>query len=694
MSIYKKRGYIVDIEADNFYLQSTQIWYIYFQSLDGVEEMELYPSVQPKEYCRNAILEWHKSFGDNPLVITYNGIGYDLFMLWKFFDISFHIGKDGKDYLDKTLQFECYDLYVLSQYLNPDRWKHSLASWGEELGNEKIEFDDWSQYSEEMRTYCKQDVGVTYTVFKKLTDDAIKLYGEKWIHTSFKVLQKDYYLYVAQEYTGVKFNREAAQKLVEEIEGEMALLDKEVLPQLPPRKLKKTEEKDYKFPAKPFKANGEFSSHMLNFIEKHSAKVSEDGLRVKAYGKVYTIESNKILDVKLPMEIGDNGELKDWFLSKGWVPTMHNVKKNPETGKPERDKFTGEPIQTSPKIQEAGKICPNLLALDGELPKLVVKYLSLRNRKSVVSGWLSNWRLDFDGRLSASITGYTPTFRVKHSNIVNLPKASPEVVKGYEVRSLFIVEDGMKYVSGDAAALENRTVADYTFKYDDGKYAEMILSGDSHSVAAKAIFPEETKGFDIFAKDFNKDDPKFKPYRNKGKTANYLLSYGGSAKKLGRSLGLPESRSQTAYDNYWNANLGLKLFKEAIENYWATTGKKKRIIGRDGKYLMARSKHLLVNLAGQNLGATVITLALCDCDDCLGWLQLDSLGRPYYDYNGSVVKRIAAFHDQGDFETEPAVAEEVGQMIIAGIVKSGEKLKMKIKLDGEYKIGNNAAEIH
>ena len=43
----------------------------------------------------------------------------------------------------------------------------------------------------------------------------------------------------------------------------------------------------------------------------------------------------------------------------------------------------GKLIPTSPKMQEAGKLCPNLEALDGDLPKQIVKYLSLRNRLSV-----------------------------------------------------------------------------------------------------------------------------------------------------------------------------------------------------------------------------------------------------------------------------------------------------------------------
>jgi len=89
-----------------------------------------------------------------------------------------------------------------------------------------------------------------------------------------------------------------------------------------------------------------------------------------------------------------------------------------------------------------------------------------------------------------------------------------------------------------------------------------------------------------------------------------------------------------------------------------------------------------------------MSIACCYLDTQLGWMQIDAQGRPFYDYNGKIVKRTAAFHDQVDCETDPEVAEEVGKMIVDGIKFGGTMLKMKVQLDGEFKVGNNAAEIH
>lgn len=684
-------GYVYDMEADNLYLNSKVIWYINFRSLDGKRELEVFPFRESKSEVVAKIKNWHESFGENPLVIGYNNLGYDQWMLWKHLDIVFRVGKSGSDWLfDNKCTF--LDLYVFSMYLDPDRPRHSLRSYGEELGNFKIDFHDFSRYTEDMRQYGRQDVILTLDIFNHLRSKSEKIYQETaWLQKSFKSMQKDYFLYSAQGFTGIRFDLASAKRLVEDIAIEMKEIEDIVLPKLPPRKLKKGEEKMYTMPAKPYKANGEFSSHMLNFIEKHGLEVL-DNRTVVFEGKEYKVTPQLLLEKKVPMEIKDGDDLKEWFMENGWVPTMYNFKRGAD-GKPERDE-KGEVINTSPKLQEQGKICPNLLKLDGELPKQIVRFLSLRNRQSVVTGWINDPRLNLDGRLSAEITGYTPTTRVKHSKIVNLPKASPEVIKGYEVRSLFIVDDDMKYVSADAAALENRTVADYTYKYDNGSFADLVLNGDSHSFNAKIFFPKQTEKFDPASPDFNKDDPLFKPWRNKAKTGAYSLAYGASVKKFTKSLGLSEREGKAAYEGYWDANEGLKKFKEAIEKYWSTTGKKRYIISRDGHMLVARSKHLLVNLAGQSLGAKVITYAACMLDNWLGDMYIDDLGRPYYLYKGKVVKRLAAFHDQIDFECHPDVSEEVGAKIVDFIKKAGTMLNMRVPLDGEYKVGNNAAEIH
>jgi len=326
------QGYVFDIEADNLYLQSKKIWIIVLKSLDGLRSLELFPFREEKEEVKRKFIEWHCSFGKCPTVVSFNGIGYDHWMLWKHLDISFHIGKNGYDWLDMKYKCNVVDLYVLSQFIDPDRPRHSLKSYGEELGDHKLDFNDWEKFSDEMLIYCRKDVDVTLDVFNYLTKKTKHLYklvygdegGQYW--KPLKSLQKDYYLYSAQAFTGIEFDKESAEKLVKEIEDEMLEIEQEVLPQLPPRKLKEGEKKHYSMPAKPFKKDGSLSSTMEKWIEKHNAKVV--GNYVEAYGKQYKIEANKLLDVELPMEIKDGDDIKEWFMRPRPKKEVYELYKN------------------------------------------------------------------------------------------------------------------------------------------------------------------------------------------------------------------------------------------------------------------------------------------------------------------------------------------------------------------------------
>jgi hypothetical protein len=516
--------------------------------------------------------------------------------------------------------------------------------------------------------------------------EAQELYGDGvWVHPSYKQMQKDYFLYSAQAFTGVKFNVQKATELVKQVEKAMLEIKQEVDPKLPPRELKTAEKAFYKQPSKPFTQDGELSATMVKWLAKHNGKLNYTNKEILIYGMKVDIEPNAVLPVTLPMEIDDNMELKQYFLESGWVPhdDFWNVKKGPD-GKPIRDE-KGKFIKTTPKIQNQGQLCPNLLKLGGEIPSKVVKFLSYRNRLGVVSGWLNNWRIEYDGRLSAEISGYAPTSRVKHKTVVNCPKADPKVLLGNEMRDLFYVDDGYWYCGTDAAALENRTLSSYTFKYDGGAFARMQTEGDPHSFNAFAFFPHLHEKFDINNQE-NKENPEFKSWRNKAKTGAYLLAFGGGAPKLASSLGLSAKAGKEAFDNYWESNKGLGLLKKSVEQYFDTKGGKKFIPAIDGRIVSVRGKNVLLSCLGQGCGAIAMSYAACLMDSWLGDMYLDDLGRPYYLLDGKIVKRVSMVHDEYSWEVEDGVQEKIQQMSVKAIVRAGELLKLSLPLNGEGKI--------
>ena len=89
---------------------------------------------------------------------AHNGVGFDypvINRLW------------GRGDSDSGTSLK--DTLVLSRLANPSRDNgHSLDAWGSTLGYAKGDHSDWTQLSDEMRTYCKRDVELLSKVHKRL----------------------------------------------------------------------------------------------------------------------------------------------------------------------------------------------------------------------------------------------------------------------------------------------------------------------------------------------------------------------------------------------------------------------------------------------------------------------------------------------------------------------------------------------
>ena len=947
---------VYDIESDGFIFESTKIWTVVLKHKQTGESLKVNPFKDIN--AKKKVIDFIFSFGECPTIAGHFILGFDNFVIRNLLGIDSTVGPDTID--GKPVQW--VDTFYLSMYLNPDRAGHSIEWFGDKLGLEKIDWrgkaielglieqgspkgSEFMQWHPEMDVYCAHDVDVNILVLDGLKKEWESIYGVPFSNTqSYKCGQKSFYLMSCQELAGWKFDREEAKKLAVRIDGMMEEIRAEVEPKLPPRALKKTEEKDYTMPAKPFKKDGSFSSTWEKFVAKHNAKLIGDSWEF--YGKLYKPESGKQLDIELPMEMANQDQMKDWFLEQGWKPTLWNYKKGPD-GKPMRDPKTRELIKSSPKIQEQGKICKNLLAMETGIVGDVVKWLSLRNRRSVLQGWLDNPRLEMDGRIGASRTGIAATHRQKHSVVVNVPKASEKVLLGHEFRSLWTSEDGFLIAAADAAALEGRvqghycvpmdtqaltrkgwkefddllvgeeilaynqetgmkewtpllekcvfddaevfaienrnfkvratanhrwfveyrntstgnyeprvvetkdlntccniivnapmrefpsissgildgkyginwveriiskgltgiesfmegfliadgyysnqnavkggdtqcqgkgrwmfgqnlgehfnaaltgayiahsgylnvtrrktktnemgivtlnkkstvtmqrmkihsignervwcprtkfgswvmrqgdviTITGNTYKYDDGATARDLLEGDIHSKTAKSVYEDELAHIDITSPDFNKDDPFFKPFRDRSKNVFYAGLYGAGDAKIAATAGLPEHRGKEISEKFWAANPATKQLKDNLEKYWKQVGKEKYLPAIDGRMLCTRKKSALLNTIFQSCGGIAMDYALCFMDHWLGEIHWEDR-KPYYLYKGYKVRRIGYMHDEAEFEAEEPIAQEIGDMIVKAIAKAGEFLKIKVPLAGEAKIGHNWRETH
>ncbi len=683
-------AYVVDLEANNLYPFQDKIWVICLKQVGTDKRLKVHPYKDPK--AKEKIIDFIFQDPGVPIIIGHNYLGFDSWCIWKELGIPMSVGRDT--FAGREVRY--FDTLFGSQFFLPDRLEgHSLRAWGIKLGDHKIEYRklliekgllpkdapsgaEFSFHTSEMDEYCWQDCSVCEQVYVELNNQL----EEEKSHSAFRLGQKTFFLMAAQGFTGFKFDSEKGIALKARIEGMIEELRREVEPELPPRKLKKTEEPLYRFPAKPYTKDGQFSALMNKFLERIGATVLSRAA-IQVNGRTINIVGHGLIQDTVPMLLDDQNALKDYFLNVlKWEPTLWNYQM--KDGKPVRDE-KGKLIKTSPKLQEAGKICENLLELDGDLPKKIVRFMSLRNRLGILTGWLENARLTWDGRLTAGSSGIANTHRQRHVIVVNVPKAQDDILLGKEFRSLFTVDKGNKLIGCDQSALEARCEAQWVYEYDQAAAFELI-QGDIHAINAKAFYPIETKDFDITSPDFNKDDPKFKPYRSKSKNGKYAVTYGASAAKLAKTLGQPERRGKVLFDAFWEANPGLKKLKDKLEYVWEREGNKLWIPGIDGRRLHSRSKHSIVNLCFQSTGAIIVDYALCLFDMKMGGLKLDSRGRPYYKYKNRIVKRVGYFHDEAIVETEPTIAEEVADIMKWCMVEAGVRLNLNIPLAAEAKI--------
>jgi len=107
------------------------------------------------------------------------------------------------------------DTLIVGRLMHPDRTNlptglngHSLKDWAKYVGDYKMAYDaGWELFSEEMLTYCVQDVASNVSVFRA---------QEKWVNANWKLVnfeQKVAQACSAMASTGFGFDAESAEKL-------------------------------------------------------------------------------------------------------------------------------------------------------------------------------------------------------------------------------------------------------------------------------------------------------------------------------------------------------------------------------------------------------------------------------------------------------------------------------------------------
>lgn len=305
--------------------------------------------------------------------------------------------------------------------------RHSLESWGYRLNYLKGDYgkqNDWSQWSEDMQTYCERDVDLNAKLYeviknKKFSDKAINLEHE---------FQK---CILRQETHGFCFDKDKAIKLSNQLEkrrGELYNELQELFPQW---------EKDIGI-----------------FIPKRDNKT-------KGYvaGQPITKRKTVIFNPNSNDHIADR--LKNKY---NWKP-----KEFTKEGRPRVD----ETVLASLKYSEA---------------KQLAEYKLIQKRLGQLAEGDNAWlKCLVNGKIHGSvITNGTVTGRCTHKNpnIAQVPSVTAQY--GNECRSLFVCPEGYKLVGVDLSQLELRCLAHYLYPFDKGAMVKELLEGDIHTANQKA----------------------------------------------------------------------------------------------------------------------------------------------------------------------------------------------------------------
>jgi DNA polymerase I-like protein with 3'-5' exonuclease and polymerase domains len=300
--------------------------------------------------------------------------------------------------------------------------------------------------------------------------------------------------------------------------------------------------------------------------------------------------------------------------------------------------------------------------------KLLAEHFLVEKRIGQLAEGDQAWlKLVKNGRIHGSVnTNGAVTGRCTHSNpnVAQVPRVGSPY--GAESRALFTTTPGFVLVGADLSGLELRCLAHFMARYDDGAYAKIVLEGDVHTVNQLAA------GL---------------PTRNDAKTFIYAFLYGAGDQKIG-SIVAPNADAEE------QKRIGRKLKKAFLKKTPALKKLREQVeaaaargylIGLDGRHLHIRSTHSALNTLLQSAGALISKVAMI-----LAYRNLSARGYRF----GKDYAFVAHIHDEIQTECRPAIAEEVGQIVVQAMRDAGEFFGFKCPIDGEFKIGSNWKETH
>ena len=490
---------------------------------------------------------------------------------------------------------------------------HKLAAWGFRIGEHKTEytggFDKWSP---EMQAYGEQDIETTHKLWLYLKPD--------FKPSASTVLEHDIAAITSQmERDGIPFDMEKAIALQADLVKQRDDIKLSLMGLFP-----------------------SWQTEYKRFIAKSNNK------------KLGRVKGDEVVVYKThTFNPGSRDHISKCLMEKyKWKPREHTP-----TGKPmiNDEILRGLKYPEAQRLADYFKVCKTLSQLaEGE------------------ENWMQHCK---DGVIHARYnTMGCVTSRCSHSspNIGQVPAISLDKETklpvfglgggfGVECRALFgTAPSGYALLGSDMSGLELRCLAHYMAVFDGGAYAQLVTTGDVHTVN------QEAAGL---------------PKREDAKTMIYLTIYGGGAEALSTAIGVPIASARRMINAFKNNTLGYS----ALENTVQAVASKGYLTGIDGRKVPVRKAHAALNSLLQSCGAII----------CKRWVvgvrkSLEASGLIY----GMDYRFVAFIHDELQILVKTEHQELVGSTCKQVAVQVGVDLKLNCPLAAEYKVGKNWSETH
>ena len=404
-----EKWYVFDLETNGLYDDVNEIFCIVIHDVNRNQTLSYGP--ESIDHALNLIRS-------ADCLIGHNIVFYDIPVLRKLipdFDFNGHV----IDTLICTrLLWPKEKLYDLDEnhYVNVPgglRGSASLKAWGYRLSDNKIDFKDFSEFSQEMLDYCIQDVNVTnklFQIFQKQTIAESTLYLE---HTFAQAIER-------QIRSGFPFDVDQCLDFVDGLELRKEQIETKLKELFPP------------------------IEHKEVFIPKvNNAK--------RGYVKGEPFEKIRIEE----FNPGSRQQIVDRLKKKyNWIPRSTTEKGNP---------ILNDDVLEKLPYPEAKPLSEYML-LNKRLGQI----------KDGKNAWLK--LVTPDGYIHGDvITNGCITGRCSHRNPNTSQIPAVYSPYGKECRSLFHAPDGWTLMGSDAKALELRCLAGYLAIWDQGNYGNMVI---------------------------------------------------------------------------------------------------------------------------------------------------------------------------------------------------------------------------